>query len=266
MTIMDIAILGAAGRMGRMLLQCAARTEGCRVCAAVERPDFPELGRPVPCDALRPPPVYTAGWPDAADVVIDFTFHAAVPGNISRAAERGQAYVLGTTGLSDDERRAVRAAAAKIPVVWAPNMSPGVNLLLELVRRSAETLGPEYDIEIVETHHRLKKDAPSGTALGLAEAAAAGRGVPLGEVARYGREGITGERPRGEIGIHALRGGSVVGDHTVLFLSDEERIELTHKAVSREAFARGAVRAALWLEGRAPGIYSMRHVLGFEQD
>jgi 4-hydroxy-tetrahydrodipicolinate reductase len=143
-------------------------------------------------------------------------------------------------------------------------MSLGVNLLLELVRRSASILGPDYDAEIVEMHHRLKKDAPSGTALGLAEALAEGRGVALKDVACYGREGITGERPRGEIGIHALRGGSVVGDHTVMFVADEERIELTHKANSREAFATGALRAALWLSGRTPGIYTMRHVLGFE--
>jgi 4-hydroxy-tetrahydrodipicolinate reductase len=235
--------------------------DGCHVAAAVERADHPCVGTPVPgFPGLR----YTADWPEGADAVIDFTFHTCVTANFANAAASRQAVVLGTTGLTDAEKQCVADAAEDIPIVWAPNMSLGVNLLLELVRRSAAVLGADYDAEIVEMHHRLKKDAPSGTALGLAEALAAGRGVSLSDVACYGREGITGERPRGEIGIHALRGGSVVGDHTVMFVADEERVEITHKATSREAFATGALRAALWLQGRAPGIYTMRHVLGFE--
>jgi len=258
---MNIAILGAAGRMGQNLLNCAKKMDGCQIVAAVERPDHPCVGTPVPdFPGLR----YTADWPKDAHVVIDFTFHTCVTGNVANAAANKQAVVLGTTGLTDGEKQCVADAAQTIPVVWAPNMSLGVNLLLELVRRSAAVLGADYDAEIVEMHHRLKKDAPSGTALGLAEALAAGRGVSLKNVACYGREGITGERPRGEIGIHALRGGSVVGDHTVMFVADEERVEITHKATSREAFATGALRAALWLRDRAPGIYTMRHVLGFE--
>jgi 4-hydroxy-tetrahydrodipicolinate reductase len=259
---MKIAILGAAGRMGQNLLRCAGKLDGCTLVAATERPGHPALGSLVKeAERLR----YTETWPEDAEAIIDFTFHTTVTGNLKNAAANRQAYVLGTTGLTPDEKQAVRDAAQAIPIVWAPNMSLGVNLLLELVRRSAAILGPDYDAEIVEMHHRLKKDAPSGTALGLAEALAEGRGVDLKDAACYGREGMPGERPRGEIGIHALRGGSTVGDHTVMFVADEERIELTHRANSREAFATGALRAALWLEGRRPGIYTMRHVLGFEE-
>ena len=267
---MKIAILGAAGRMGQNLLRCASKLNGCNIVAAIERPDHPAIAAQVKeitgirSDALPDTLCFSDDWSEDAGAVIDFTFHTCVIGNLENAVANGQAYVLGTTGLSEQEKLAVHAAAAQIPIVWAPNMSLGVNLLLELVRRSAAILGPDYDAEIVEMHHRLKKDAPSGTALGLAEALAEGRGVDLKEVACYGREGITGERPRGEIGIHALRGGSVVGDHTVMFVADEERIEITHKANSRDAFATGALRAALWLEGRKPGLYNMRHVLGFE--
>ena len=267
---MKIAILGAAGRMGQNLLRCAGKFENCTVVAATERPGHPAIGTRVKevcglrVENLSDVLCFTDDWPDMAETVIDFTFHATTAANLANAAAAGQAYVLGTTGLTDEEKQAVYAAAKKIPIVWAPNMSLGVNLLLELVRRSASILGPDYDAEIVEMHHRLKKDAPSGTALGLAEALAEGRGVNLKDVACYGREGMPGERPRGEIGIHALRGGSVVGDHTVMFVADEERIEITHRANSREAFATGALNAALWLAGRKPGIYTMRHVLGFE--
>ncbi len=267
---MKIAILGAAGRMGYNLLDCAQNLSGCEICAACEVENHPAIGQSVKeyagisSKAFPASLSYTSEWPEDAEAVIDFTFHAAVQGNLENALARDQGYVLGTTGLNDAEKSAVKAASSKIPIVWAPNMSLGVNLLLELVRRSAAVLGDDYDAEIIEMHHRLKKDAPSGTALGLAEALAVGRDVALDDVAVYGRSGITGERPRGEIAIHALRGGSVVGDHTVMFTADEERIEITHKAVSRKAFAKGALRAALWLSSRKPGIYSMRHVLGFE--
>jgi 4-hydroxy-tetrahydrodipicolinate reductase len=256
--------------MGQNLLRCSGKLPGCEIVAAIERPDHAALGACVKeitgirSETLSDSLCFTDGWPEEAEVIIDFTFHASVVANLENAVANGQSYVLGTTGLTDDEKKAVHSAAAQIPIVWAPNMSLGVNLLLELVRRSASILGPDYDAEIVEMHHRLKKDAPSGTALGLAEAVAEGRGVDLKDVACYGREGITGERPHGEIGIHALRGGSVVGDHTVMFVADEERIEITHRANSRDTFATGALRAALWLEGRKPGIYTMRHVLGFE--
>ena len=267
---MKIAILGAAGRMGQNLLRCACKINGCNIVAAIEHTDHPAIGARVKeitgihAACLSDSLCFSEVWPEDAETVIDFTFHTSVMENLEDAVANGQAYVLGTTGLTEDEKNAVHHAAGQIPIVWAPNMSLGVNLLLELVRRSASILGPDYDAEIVEMHHRLKKDAPSGTALGLAEALAEGRAVNLKDVACYGREGITGERPRGEIGIHALRGGSVVGDHTVMFVSDEERIEITHKANSRDAFATGALHAALWIGGRKPGVYTMRHVLGFE--
>ena len=244
---MKVAILGAAGRMGSMLCSLADKSETLELVAK--------------CDVSED---YAKTWPAGTDAVVDFTFHTAVPANIAKAAEEGVAYVLGTTGLTPEEQAAVEAAAKKVPVVQSSNYSLGVNLLLDLVRRAAATLGEEYDIEVVEMHHRMKKDAPSGTALMLAGAAAEGRGVDLDDVAVYGREGMVGERPAGEIAIHALRGGSVVGDHTVMFAGDVERVEITHRAQSREAFAAGALRAAEWTAGKAPGLYSMRDVLGFD--
>ena len=206
---------------------------------------------------------YDKTWPTGTEAVIDFSFHSAVPAFVAKAAEEGLAYVLGTTGLSAEEQQAVDAAAKRIPVVQSGNYSLGVNLLLNLVKTAAKVLGPEYDVEVVEMHHRHKKDAPSGTALMLAKAAAAGRGVDFDAAAVYGRKGIVGERPEGEIAVHALRGGSVVGDHTVMFAGEVERVELTHRAQSREAFAAGALKAAQWAAGRQPGIYTMRDVLGF---
>ena len=242
---MKVAILGAAGRMGHMLCDLVDKSEELELVAKCDvREDYPRT------------------WPAETEAVIDFTFHEAVPAHITKAAEDGVVYVLGTTGLTADEQKAVDAAAQKIPVVQSGNFSLGVNLLLGLVRKAAEILGEEYDCEVVEMHHRHKKDAPSGTALMLAKAAATGRGQDFDEVAVFGREGMVGERPQGEIAVHALRGGSVIGDHTVLFAGDVERVELVHKAQSREAFAAGALRAALWAEGREPGLYSMRDVLG----
>ena len=255
---MKLAILGGAGRMGRMLIDCAKEMQ-IPVVAVTEIPGSAWISQPA-TDGV----VFQDTWPTNADAVIDFTFHTCVKDNLANAVACGQTYVLGTTGLTDEELAAVDAAATQIPLCFAPNFSLGVNLLLELVRRAASVLDTSYDAEIVEMHHRHKKDAPSGTALGLAQALAKGRGVNLDEVANYGRHGIVGERPAGEIGIHALRGGSVVGDHTVMFAADEERVEITHKAVSRAAFAKGALKAAQWLEGRTPGLYNMRHVLGFE--
>jgi len=259
-----IAILGAAGRMGQTLLRCSRRFPGLRVTGAREQAGHPGLGQDAGILAgIGPLNVTLAdAWPADAAAVIDFTFHTAVADNLERAVASRQGVVLGTTGLTEAEKACVAAAAEAVPIVWAPNFSLGVNLLLDLVRRAASVLGPAaYDAEIVETHHRLKKDAPSGTALGLAEAVAAGRGVALASVAVCGREGITGERPRGEIGIHALRGGDVVGDHTVLFAAEGERVEFTHKASSREAFANGALHAAAWLAGKPAGLYTMRNVL-----
>lgn len=241
---MKIAIVGAAGRMGKMLVELAGRTEGLEVVAQ--------------CDVA---PGYDVTWPAGTQGVVDFSYHAAVPANIRKAAAEGLAYVIGTTGLDAAEQAVVDECAKQIPVVQSANYSIGVNLLIDLVKRSAAALGVDYDVEIVEMHHRHKKDAPSGTALMLAKAAAAGRQVALDDVAIYGRQGQTGERPAGEIALHALRGGSVVGDHTVMFAAEVERIELTHKAQSREAFAAGALRAVVWACGRASGKYDMQDVL-----
>ena len=242
---MKVAILGAAGRMGHMLCDLVDRSEELELVAKCDiREDYPRT------------------WPAGTEAVIDFTFHEAVPANIAKAAEEGIVYVLGTTGLTDEEQKSVEAAANRIPVVQSGNYSLGINLLLGLMKKAAEVLGVEYDCEVVETHHRHKKDSPSGTALMLAKAAAEGRDQNFGDVAIFGREGMVGERPQGEIAVHAIRGGSVIGDHTVLFAGDVERIEITHKAQTREAFAAGALRAALWAAGKKPGIYSMRDVLG----
>jgi len=245
---MKVAILGAAGRMGQMLVKLAEADANLEVVARIDVA-----------------PGFDAEWPAETEAVVDFSFHAAVAPNVEKAASAGIAYVIGTTGLTAEEQARVDACTTKIPVVQAANYSLGVNLLLDLVKRAAATLGVQYDIEVVEMHHRHKKDAPSGTALMLANAAAEGRGVKLDEVACYGRQGLVGERPEGEIALHALRGGSVVGDHTVMFAGDVERVEITHKAQGREAFAAGALRAAQWAAGRAPGKYDMRDVLGFDK-
>lgn len=244
---MKIAIVGAAGRMGRKLCELAADAS-LDVVSRVDAVDG-----------------FDREWCGNVEGVVDFSWHEAVPGYVRKAAEQGIPYVIGTTALTAAEQAVVDEAAKDIPVVQSGNYSLGVNLLIELVRKAASVLGRGYDVEITEMHHRHKKDAPSGTALMLANAAAAGRGVELKDVAVYGREGMTGERPEGEIAIHALRGGSVVGDHTVMFAGDVERVEITHKAQSREAFAAGALRAAQWAAGRAPGLYTMRDVLGFNQ-
>ena len=239
---MKIAILGAAGRMGRKLCELAPEA-GLEVVARIDVADG-----------------FDREWPAGTEGVVDFSHHTALPPAIAKAAEQGIPYVIGTTGVTAEEQRTVDAAATKIPVVQSGNYSLGVNLLLALVKRAATVLGPEYDIEITEMHHRHKKDAPSGTALMLAKSAAAGRGAA--QEFTYGRFGDTGERPRGEIAIHALRGGSVVGDNTVMFAGELERVEITHKAQDRAAFAAGALKALSWANGKAPGIYTMQDVLG----
>ncbi len=261
-----IAVLGAAGKMGGAIVRTMAETPRAVFVVAVERPDFPAMG----ADASR-----LAGLPEsgvrvqadrpgrgAADVWIDFSAPGAAVANANAAAQAGAAIVIGTTGLSTQDKDAIALAAKKVPIVLAPNMSVGVNVMLRLVADAARALGAAYDVEIVETHHRAKRDAPSGTALRLAEAVAEATGRDLGKSARYERHGDIGPRSVDEIGIQTLRGGDVVGDHTVFFLGQGERIEITHRASSREVLARGAVRAALWLHGRAPGLYDMRDVLG----
>jgi 4-hydroxy-tetrahydrodipicolinate reductase len=265
MAAVRIAVLGAAGRMGRAIVRALADEPAGRVVAAVDRAGALELGQDAGVLAGLPPASVplTDRLPRAneADVWIDFSAAAAAIEHAQAAADAGAALVVGTTGLSATERDRVAVAAQRIAVVLSPNMSVGINLLLRLVADAARTLGPGYDIEVLEAHHRQKRDAPSGTALRLAEALAEATGRDLGQTARYARQGDVGPRPGSEIGLQTLRGGDVVGDHTVFFFGLGERIEITHRASSRETFARGAVRAAFWLHGRPPGLYDMRDVL-----
>ena len=198
------------------------------------------------------------------DVVIDFSLHSATPGIAQLCAKHQKALVIGTTGHSDAEQSTIRNLQSAIPIVWSSNYSTGVNTLFWLTRKAAEILGPGFDLEVVEMHHRLKKDAPSGTAKSLAEILADVRKQQLANVARHGREGIVGERTSEEIGIHSVRGGDVVGDHTVIFAANGERVELTHKASSRDTFANGALRAALWAVQQPPGLYDMQDMLGLK--
>lgn len=265
---MNIGIVGAAGRMGQMLLAAVMATPGARIVGGVDRADHPEQGEDLGTLAGAAPTGLPLGSDldalvIASDVVVDFSTPATLLLVAPLVARHGKGYVVGTTGLGIPQHEALATAAQMVPVVQAANMSIGVNLLLGLVGQAAATLGPEYDIEIVEMHHRHKVDAPSGTALALGEVAAAARGVSLDAMAVRSRDGEVGARPQGAIGFATLRGGDVVGDHTVIFAGDGERLELTHKASSRAVFVRGAVRAAMWTKGRAPGLYGMRHVLGF---
>ena len=239
-----IIIIGSKGRMGQALLSCADRMTDIEVVGALDQGDdlAPAIAK--------------------CDVVIDFSFHNVTAGVAALCAAHGKALIIGTTGHTDAEQQEIRKVTAKIPVVWASNYSTGVNTLFWLTRKAAEILGPSFDLEVVEMHHRLKKDAPSGTARTLAEILAGVRQQQLDEVVRHGRSGITGERTSAEIGMHALRGGDVVGDHTVVFATQGERVELTHKASSRDTFANGALRAATWAVKQKPGLYSMQDVLG----
>ncbi len=264
---MKIGVVGCAGRMGQMLVREIAATAGCTLAGGTERVGGPALGKDigllagieaVGIAAIDDPVTLFA----QADAVIDFTSPDSTERHAALAAQGQTALIIGTTGLNPSQQAAVAQAATHTPIVQSPNMSLGVNLLLALVEQVAGVLGDDYDIDVLEMHHRNKVDAPSGTALGLGRAAAAGRKVALETVWQKVRDGHTGVRPRGEIGFATLRGGDVVGDHTVLFATEGERIELTHKASSRQVFAKGAVRAALWARDKTPGLYSMRDVLG----
>jgi len=261
-----IGIVGCAGRMGRMLVSEVLATPECRLSGGTE-PVGPLVGTDIGL-LVGPKSLGVQVSADAAalfaacDAVIDFTVPTATLHHAALAAKTGKIFVAGTTGLSADMVASLQKNAATAPIVFAPNFSVGVNVLFALTEKLAATLGPDYDIDVLEMHHRHKLDAPSGTALGLGEAVARGRNVKLTDVWRKSRDGHVGARPAGEIGFATLRGGDVVGDHTVIFAADGERVELTHKASSRSGFARGAVRAALWARGRGPGFYSMRDVLG----
>jgi len=270
MADVKIGIVGAAGRMGQALVREIARTPGAAVIGGSERPGHPGLGGdlgalagidPVGAVLTSDPLVLFA----KAQVVIDFTTPAVVAEHADLAAQGKVAYVLGTTGLEAQHFAALDKAKGHTPIMQAYNMSLGVNLLAGLVRQTAAQLGPDWDIEIVEMHHRMKVDAPSGTAIMLGEAAAAGRGIDLARNTECGRDGITGARKVGAIGFAALRGGNVAGDHSVIFAADDERLELVHRATDRRIFARGAVRAALWAVTQPPGRYTMADVLGFSR-
>ncbi len=264
---MNIGIVGCGGRMGRMLIETVMATEGAALAGGTEQPGSPfigqDLGLLVGSKTVGAVVVDDArALFEGADVVIDFSVPAATAAHAALAFDTRTAMVIGTTGLSPEQQSAVQGASEQAAIVQAGNMSLGVNLLVGLARQAAELLGPDYDIEVVEMHHKHKIDAPSGTALMLGKAAAEGRGIDHDANAVLSREGHTGARPDQAIGYATLRGGDVVGDHTVIFAGPSERIELTHRASSREIFARGAVRAAMWCEGKAPGLYSMRDVLG----
>lgn len=262
-----IGILGCSGRMGRTLLAEIIATEGCRLSGGLVLKKDPAVGRDLGELAGGDPLGITASddmesFVGEADVIIDFTSPASTLECASLCARQNTALVVGTTGLTGEQIAELEGFSNKTSIVFAANMSVGVNLLLGLVEKVASILDDSVDIEIIEMHHKHKVDAPSGTALALGKSAADGREVALADVACYTREGQTGERERGEIGFATLRGGDVVGDHTVIFADEGERIELTHKAGDRRIFARGAVRAARWLADKENGLYSMKDVLG----
>jgi 4-hydroxy-tetrahydrodipicolinate reductase len=257
--------------MGQAVIACIAESADLALAGAMTAPKDPLLGR----DAGEVAGIGALGVPltddrmqalDGAQVAIDFTLPSATQANIQACIETGTPLVVGTTGLEAKHLKALQAAAAHIPLVYARNMSVGVNVLLGLVEKTAKALGADYDAEIVEAHHRHKVDAPSGTALALGERIAAAQGRPLGELAVFARQGQIGPRVPDTIGFAVVRGGGIVGDHSVMFIGPDERIEFVHRADDRRTFARGAIRAARWVAGRAPGLYSMGDVLGLSGD
>ncbi len=246
MSTLRLLVNGAKGRMGQMIIACAKDDPAVTIAAAVDQgDDF--------AAALK-----------LADVVIEFSHHNVTEAVARECAAQGKILVIGTTGHTDEQVAAIKDAGKSIPMVFAPNFSVGVNTLFWLTRKAAEILGPDFDLEVVEMHHRLKKDAPSGTAKRLAEILAEVRQLSYNDDTRHGRSGIVGERTSAEIGMHAIRGGDVVGDHTVIYAAQGERVELTHKASSRETFALGSLRAAKWVATKPPGLYDMQDVLGLK--
>ena len=241
----NIIITGSNGRMGEALSRCATHHAGLNVVGTIDMGD--DLGSII----------------DQGDVIIDFSFHEVTLPFASLCAERNKGLVIGTTGHSEEDRMGILELTSRIPIVWASNYSTGVNTLFWLTRKAAEILGPGYDLEVTEMHHRLKVDAPSGTAATLGEILLDVRQQQR-DTLGHGREGIVGERTDEEIGMHSLRGGDVVGDHTVMYAGSGERLELTHRAASRETFANGALRAAQWAVQQTPGLYNMQNVLGLE--
>jgi 4-hydroxy-tetrahydrodipicolinate reductase len=246
MSATKVIINGAKGRMGQALISCASRMPEAEIVGAIDQGDD------------------LAAIITKCDAVIEFSFHSATLGVAKLCAQHKKALVVGTTGHSEKDKAEIGKLKAEIPMVIATNYSTGVNTLFWLTRKAAEILGPGFDLEVVEMHHRLKKDAPSGTATTLLEILGDVRKLQLEESLRHGRKGIVGERTNSEIGIHAIRGGDVVGDHTVIFAANGERVELTHKASSRDTFANGALRAATWVVKQKPGLYDMQDVLGLK--
>jgi len=264
--MMKTVVAGACGRMGTAIIRVLESTEGLELAGALESEDHPRLGQDagaVSSIGEKGIPVVSdhASLPSRFDVLIDFTNPEATLRNLEFCADRGTPAVVGTTGLTEEQKEALFMFADRAPTVFSPNMSVGVNLLFKLAASTASVLGNAYDVEIVETHHRMKRDAPSGTAIRLAQAVADALGRDLSDSAVYARHGMIGERTESEIGIQTVRAGDIVGEHTLLFAGPGERIELTHRAHSRDNFARGAVRAALWVIGKEPGLYSMADVL-----
>ena len=265
-----VAITGAAGRMGKTLIEAVNEAEGVRLGAAIERPgssvigaDAGELAGVGHLGVTVVDSIQAAG---DFDVLIDFTAPVVTMTNLAFCRTHNRGMVIGTTGLSDEQKAEIAAAGNEISIVFAPNMSVGVNLSLKLLELAAKVLGDTVDIEIIEAHHRNKVDAPSGTALRMGEVVAEALGRDLKECAVYGREGYTGVRDRKTIGFETIRAGDIVGEHTVMFVGNGERVEVTHKASSRMTFASGAVRAAQWLMGRAAGLYDMQDVLDLKEN
>ncbi len=269
--MLKVAVLGAAGRMGRATLTCILEAGDLTLVGAVTETGDAQLGR----DAGELAGGRAAGVPltdershglHSAQVAVDFTLPTATEANLRACVEQGAALVIGTTGLEQRQQKAMEKAAHEIPIVYGRNMSVGVNVFMELVARAAKALQDGFDVEIAETHHRHKVDAPSGTALALGERVAAARGRKLEDLAVYARHGQTGPRVPGTIGFSVARGGNVVGEHSVRFVGTDEEVLFSHRAADRKAFAQGALRAARWVAGRAPGLYSMADVLGFSRD
>ncbi|MEE8575138.1 MAG: 4-hydroxy-tetrahydrodipicolinate reductase [Thermodesulfobacteriota bacterium] len=268
--MLKIAVVGAAGRMGQALVHTVTKNPFTALSGVLEREGHPLIGKDAGTTAgldklgVKIKDSAEKAFKEA-DCLIDFSTPEATLAHLELAAEEDKAIIIGTTGLSHHQRERVKELGEETRVVMAPNMSVGINLLLKLVELTASVLGDDYDVEIIESHHRHKKDAPSGTALRIAEVAAHALGRTLEEDAIYSRKGIIGERKPSEIGIQTIRAGDIVGDHTIMFATPGERIELTHKAQSRDTFAKGAVRAALWLSGKPAGLYDMQDVLGLKE-
>ena len=266
-SMIKVIVAGAGGRMGGRLISLIRESKSLQLAAAVEKKGHPAVGRDAGEVAGGSPLGITvrddlSALADRGDVLIDFTAPEATLANLDIMAMRNKAAVIGTTGLSPEQISELKTTAKKMACVFAPNMSVGVNLMLKVIADMARRLGDDYDIEVMEAHHRLKKDAPSGTALKIAEALAAATGKDLKQAAVYGRKGVIGERKRGEIGMQVIRAGDIIGDHTVLFGGIGERLEVTHRASSRDTFATGALRAAEWVVSQPQGLYDMQDVLG----